>query len=86
MKYLYFLICSKKSKKIQIWTKYKKAYFLTKQKNYHFLFGYKISRLRKIMDNMMKNKKIGKIPKNGDFWENREIGENSEFWDFGENG
>ena len=35
---------------------------------------------------MMKNKKIGKIPKNGDFWENREIGENSEFWDFGENG
>lgn len=35
---------------------------------------------------MMKNKKISKIPKNGVFWENREIGENSEFWDFGENG
>ena len=31
----------------------------------------------------MKNKKIGKIPKMVIFWKNREIGENSEFWDFG---
>ena len=81
-----FLICSKKARKYKYGQNIKKAYFLTKQENYHFLFGYKISRLRKIMDNMMKNKKIGKIPKNGDFWENREIGENSEFWDFGGNG
>lgn len=31
----------KKSKKIQIWTKYKKAYFLTKQEKYHFCLDIK---------------------------------------------
>ena len=62
----------KKSKKIQIWTKYKKSLFFDKTRKISFLFGYKILRSRKIMDNMMKNKKIDKNPKNGDFWENWE--------------
>ena len=76
----------KKSKKIQIWTKYKKAYFLTKQENYHFLFGYKISRLRKIMDNMMKNKKIGKIPKMVIFGKTGKLEKIVNFGILGENG
>ena len=72
MKYLYFLICSKKARKYKYGQNIKKSLFFDKTRKISFLFGYKILRSRKIMDNMMKNKKIDKNPKNGDFWENWE--------------
>ena len=81
-----FLICSKKARKYKYGQNIKKAYFLTKQENYHFLFGYKISRLRKIMDNMMKNKKIGKIPKMVIFGKTGKLEKIVNFGILGENG